>query len=110
MCYHSIMTNTPESDLLAELGQKYMWWAPIGDEPHSPKRVIAQIMNVGTYQDIRRLEAALGFPRLADVMVHAEPGWFSPRSWSFWRGRLLLETNLQIAAEPPRRSFHAADV
>jgi hypothetical protein len=87
-----------------------MWWAPIGDEPHSPERTIAQVMNIGTYEDIRRLETALGYARLADVMVHAAPGWFSLRSWGFWRGRLQLETKAAIPTEPPRRAFHAADV
>jgi hypothetical protein len=95
-------------DLIAELGRKYIWWAPIGDKPHTPERVIAQVMNIGTYEDIRRLETALGFEQLADVMIQAAPGWISPRSWSFWRGRLARETAKAIPAEPPRRAFHAA--
>jgi hypothetical protein len=97
-----------EGELLGKLGQKYIWWAPTGGEPHAPERIIAQVMNIGTYDDIRVLETTLGFRRLAEVMLHAAPGWFSPRSWNFWRGRLRLETDAQIPAEPPRRSFHAA--
>jgi hypothetical protein len=104
------MQNAAESRLLAELGRKYIWWAPIGSAPHTSERIIAQVMNIGTYDDIRRLEKTLGFARLADVMAHAAPGWFSPRSWSFWRGRLRLETDAAISAKPPRRSFHATGV
>lgn len=99
------MQNAAESRLLAELGHKYIWWAPIGDAPHSPERIIAQVMNIGTYDDIRRLESAVGFARLAEVMLHAAPGWLSARSWSFWRGRLSCETSAAIPAEPPRRAF-----
>jgi hypothetical protein len=94
-------------DLIAELGRKYIWWAPIGDAPHAPERIIAQVMDLGTYDDIRRMETTLGFERLADVMIRAAPGWISPRSWSFWRGRLARETSRVIAEEPPRRVFDA---
>jgi len=104
------MQNSTENHLLAEFGRKYIWWAPIGSEPHTPARIIAQVMNTGTYEDIRRLETTLGFARLADVMLRAAPGWFSARSWSFWRGRLRLETDNLIPAEPPRRAFHAAGI
>ncbi|HLH90010.1 MAG TPA: kelch repeat-containing protein [Xanthobacteraceae bacterium] len=96
------------SELIAELGRKYIWWGPAGDAPHRANRIIAQVMNIGTYDDIRRLEKALGFGRLAEVMLGAAPGWFSRRSWGFWRGRLARETFAEIPTEPPRRAFHAA--
>jgi hypothetical protein len=97
----------PEPELIAELGRKYIWWEPAGDAPHTPDRIIAQVMNIGTYDNIRRLEKTLGFARLAEVMLGAAPGWISPRSWGFWRGRLARETSVEIPAEPPRRAFHA---
>jgi hypothetical protein len=96
------------SELIAELGRKYIWWQPVGDRPHSQERVIAQAMNLGVYDDIRRLEKRLGSERLAQVMVQAAPGWFSDRSWEFWRGRLSLALGRQIPEEAPRRSFDAA--
>lgn len=95
-------------DLIVELGRKYIWWDPVGDQPHSEERVIAQAMNFGTFDDIRRLEQTLGSDRLAEVMVRAEPGWFNRRSWEFWRGRLSLALGKAIPEEPPRRSLHAA--
>ena len=98
-------TSAPE--LIAELGRKYIWWEPVGDAPHTPDRIIAQVMNIGTYDDIRRLEKALGYARLVEVMLGAAPGWFSPRSWSFWRGRLARETSAEIPTGAPRRAFHA---
>jgi hypothetical protein len=94
--------------LIAELGRKYIWWQPIGDRPHAPERIIAQAMDLGTFDDIRRLETTLEPERLADVMLHAAPGWFSDRSWEFWRGRLSLALGKSIPEEPPRRSLHAA--
>ena len=61
------------ASLIAELRRKYIWWEPIGDAPHSDERVIAQAMNLGTFDDIRRMERTLGSDRLADVMLQAAP-------------------------------------
>ncbi len=97
-----------DDELIAELASKYIWWAPIGDAPPTPERIIAQVMDIGGYDDIRRMETTLGFERLADVMLAAAPGWISPRSWSFWRGRLGRETRQAIPEEPPRRAFRDA--
>ena len=97
-----------DDELIAELASKYIWWAPIGDAPPTAERVIAQVMDIGGYDDIRRLETALGFERLAEVMIEAAPGWISPRSWGFWRGRLTRETSRAIPQQPPRRAFRDA--
>jgi hypothetical protein len=97
-------------DLIAELGRKYIWWTPIGDKSHSEERIIAQAMNLGTFDDIRRLEKTLGHDRLADVMLRAAPGWISDRSWEFWRGRLSSTLGKTMPEEPPQRSFHAEKV
>ena len=100
--------ETDIADLIAELGRKYIWWAPVGGAAHSAERTVAQAMNLGTYEDIRRLELALGPERLVEIMVAAEPGWFSLRSWEFWRGWLTHQTGRAIPAEPPRRAFRDA--
>jgi hypothetical protein len=93
---------------IAELGRKYLWWDPVGAEPHSENRIIAQAMNLGTFDDIVVLEQTVGKSRLVEVMLRAEPGWFSDRSWEFWRGRLSLAAGVALPEEAPRRSFHAA--
>jgi hypothetical protein len=82
------------------LARRYLWWEPPSGS-HSAVRTVAQIMNLGTYEDILRLESLLPSEDLLRVMANAQPGWLSPRSWEFWRGRLggnLPET-------PPVRSF-----
>jgi hypothetical protein len=100
--------SATEDELIAELAHKYIWWEPIGDSAPTAERVIAQVMDIGGYDDIRRMETTLGFDRLADVMTRAAPGWISPRSWSFWRGRLARETSRAIPEKPPRRAFRDA--
>jgi hypothetical protein len=98
------MTSHPT--LLASLASRYIWWR--GPNPPSDDRIIAQVMNLGTYDDIRRLEAAYPPRELRVVMLRAQPGWISKRSWSFWRARLSHAGAGPIPEAPPRRSFHAA--
>lgn len=95
-------------DMIAEFGRKYLWWEPVDGQPHSEQRIIAQTMNLGTYDDILLLEQTVGHSRLVQIMLHAEPGWISDRSWEFWRGRLGLATGMAIPDKAPRRDFHAA--
>jgi hypothetical protein len=95
-------------ETIAEFGRKYLWWQPVGGAPHSEDRIIAQTMNLGTYDDILLLEQTVGQARLVEIMLHAEPGWINDRSWEFWRGRLSFATGAVIPDEAPRRAFHAA--
>jgi hypothetical protein len=95
-------------ETIAGFGRKYLWWEPVGGQPHSEGRIIAQTMNLGTYDDILLLEQTVGKARLVEIMLTAEPGWFNNRSWEFWRGRLSLSTGAAIPHEAPRRAFDAA--
>jgi hypothetical protein len=92
-------------EALAEFGRKYLWWEPVGGRPHSADRIIAQTMNLGTYDDILALERTVGKSRLIEIMLRAQPGWISDRSWEFWRGRLSFATGAAISDKAPRRSF-----
>jgi hypothetical protein len=94
------------SALIEEFKQRYIWWRD-GTDP-SEDRIVAQVMELGTYEDIRRLEAVLSADQIAELMRRAQPGWISPRSWNFWRGRLQGRGASMIPAAPPRRSFYDA--
>ena len=63
----------------------------------------ADVSEKPSFEDVLRLETALGPYRLSDVMLTAEPGWISERSWEFWRGRLVRATGQVIPESPPRR-------
>ena len=102
------MTNDVFAETLAGFGRKYLWWEPADGHAHSEERIIAQTMNIGTYDDILQLERTVGRDRLIEVMLSAAPGWISDRSWEFWRGRLSFATGAAIPVEPPRRVFDAA--
>ena len=94
----------PDPALLADLAARYIWWRDA--QPPSDDRIIAQVMNLGTYDDVRRLEAAGYAPQeLRAAMLRAQPGWISARSWSFWRARRARAGGGQLPEAPPRRSF-----
>jgi hypothetical protein len=93
---------------LAGFGRKYLWWEPVGGQPHSEDRIIAQTMNLGTYDDILMLERMVGKSRLVEIMLRAQPGWISDRSWEFWRGRLSFATGAAIPDRAPRRARRPA--
>jgi hypothetical protein len=96
--------------LLSDLENKYFWWEPVGTEPRSPARILAQAMNMASFEDVRRLEHELGHGALLETMLAAQPGWLNERSWEFWRGRLALATGRAIPEEAPRRSFDAENL
>jgi hypothetical protein len=106
ICYaDSWVINDVAREVIAGFGRKYLWWKPVGDQPHSEERIIAQTMNLGTHDDIFLLEETVGTPRLVEIMLHAQPGWFSERSWELWRGRLYFANGAAIPDKAPRRSF-----
>ena len=99
---------TVPAGFLSELERKFFWWKPVDGERRAANRVLAQAMDLAGFADIRRLETVIGAERLAQVMLTAEPGWLSDRSWELWRGRLSLATGRRLPDEPPRRRFDAA--
>ena len=104
------LTFSLPADLASELERKFFWWEPVGSQPRSELRILAQAMNLASFEDVLRLETTPGADQLVEVMLKAEPGWINERSWDFWRGRLALATGRAIPETPPRRSFDGRPV
>jgi hypothetical protein len=91
------------SDVLKPMASKYIWWKTPEEALARPERVIAQVMNIGDYDDVLALEAVVSEADLAQVLAHAQAGQFSARSWTFWHYRLGLSEVGQVPALPVRR-------
>ncbi|MDN5925320.1 MAG: hypothetical protein L0H70_10035 [Xanthomonadales bacterium] len=89
---------------LAALAKRYLWWKTPVEVAAHPDLLIAQIMNIGTWDDVVALEAAVTTDQLRNVLTHAAPGQFSPKSWQFWHLRLHL-ADIDHIPPPPKRSF-----
>ena len=90
------------SELLKELARKYVWWQTPDEAVHNPQRIIAQVMNLGDYNDVLRLTDALGDTVLRDTLTHAEAGQFNERSWHYWHYRLGLAELGDVPQLPAR--------
>lgn len=87
---------------LKPLAQRYLWWKTPEEVAAHPEQLIAQIMNIGAWDDVAALESEVGPERLCAVLIHAQPGQFSARSWQFWHLRLHLADIEHIPALPKR--------
>lgn len=90
-------------DAVNPFAAKYIWWKTPDEASAMPERVIAQVMDIGDYDDVQALAESVGEDVLRDVLTHAEIGQFSGRSWAYWHIRLGLSSYSNIPAMPARR-------
>jgi len=88
---------------LKSFASKYVWWKTPAQALDMPERVMAQVMNIGDYFDVQDLARRVGDDALRQVLIKAEAGQFSPRSWAYWHYRLGLATAGQVPPLPSRR-------
>lgn len=93
----------PGSRLLRELARTYVWWLSPAEAAARPDLTITQTMEIGDFEDQRRLEAALGRDRLAEALRRAPAGRLSARSWAYWHYRLGLARPGRVPPLPRRR-------
>ncbi len=92
-----------DPDLLKRLARKYIWWKTPDEALLYPRRVIAQVMNIGDFNDVKTLTLHVGEEALRDVLQNAEIGDFNERSWHYWHYRLGMAEYGQVPALPVRK-------
>ena len=92
-----------ELDSLKQLANKYVWWKTPDEAVCMPERVIAQVMNIGDYDDVRELSRQVGDDVLRKVLLQTQVGQFGKRSWAYWNYRLGLASVDDVPAMPVRR-------
>ncbi|MGA7878573.1 MAG: hypothetical protein WCA08_23135 [Desulfoferrobacter sp.] len=95
--------NELDRHLLKRYAAKYIWWKQPDDALKTPERVVAQVMDIGDYDDVQALANAVGDEYLRHVIEHAEPGMFSCKSWAYWHYRLALCRPGQVPEMPQRK-------
>lgn len=88
---------------LEPFARKYIWWKTPEEAIAKPERVIAQVMNIGDYDDLQVLAEKVGDDVLRDVLTHAEAGEFDERSWTYWHYRLGLARLDHVPPMPTRK-------
>ncbi len=89
--------------LLLELAARYIWWKSPEEAIRFPKRIMAQVMEMGSYEDVLRLTQTASPETLRAVIETAEAGWFSPKPWHFWNYQLSLCELDQVPPLPQKK-------
>ena len=86
-----------------ELAGRYIWWKSPPQALAYPHRVVAQVMNIGDWDDVLKLTRQFNQEALTEVLKAAEAGQFNARSWHFWHYRLRLASAPEdVPPLPPR--------
>jgi hypothetical protein len=89
---------------LTYYARKYIWWEAPENAVTTPHRIIAQVMNLGTFEDAQALLRAVGEAEFRQALIAARPGEFSERSWHYWH-LVLGVTQLDAIPPMPVRRF-----
>ena len=101
MDYTKAQGTRPEVDLeLMRLAPKYVWWESPEVAIRRPERIIAQVMNIGDFDDVQTMVSIVGDNVLRDILANAEIGQFNARSWHYWHYRLGLAHLGEIPVPP----------
>jgi hypothetical protein len=91
-----------DEEVLKELARKYIWWKSPEEALLKPQRIIAQVMNIGDYDDVQAMAGHLGDEALRQALATAEPGQFNDRSWAYWHYRLGRAEVDKVPPQPAR--------
>lgn len=95
--------NNHQFSQIKKLAPHYIWWKPVDEVMLNPQNLIAQIMNIGDYEDVQLVANLLGDEILRDTLLKARAGQFSARSWHYWHYRLGLLIAGERIPELPKR-------
>jgi hypothetical protein len=77
----------PETPELLAVAERVVWFKTPRDALSDPMHFLAHVMTYGTPEDLRALAGVVGTDEFLDVLDHAPPGIFDPRSWAYWNLR-----------------------
>lgn len=75
------LPRTPE---LLGIARRLIWWIDPAEALGLPTRFLAQVMTLGTWEDVQTVKAQVGVERFRQTLAVAPPGVFDPRSWHYW--------------------------
>ena len=91
------LPSTPE---LLAVARRVVWFTEPDEALADPVRFLAYVMTYGTSDDLAALRGVVGKDEFCEVLDHAPPGVFDPRSWAYWN----LKCRRQPTPPLPTRS------
>lgn len=86
---------------LEDVARRLMWWKAPEEALSDPRRLLAQVMALGTVEDLRVARSRFSDADFRAVLAQAPPGVFDARSWAYWH----LVLGLGEAPDLPQRAI-----
>ena len=78
------MKPLPTIPALLEVARRVVWFKEPEAALAHPLHFLAHVMTYGTTEDLAALRGVVGRNEFREVLEHAPPGIFDPRSWAYW--------------------------
>ena len=85
------MNTTAAPETIRELAGRMIWWKEPEETLRYPARLLAQVMALGTWDDVQLARRLWTREEFVAVLREAPPGVFDPRSWVYWHRVLKVE-------------------
>lgn len=87
------MKPLPATPPLLAVARRVVWFKEPAEALADPVHFLALVMTYGTIEDFTALRDVVDEETFCEVLDHAPPGIFDPRSWAYW--------NLKCGRQPP---------
>lgn len=78
------MARTPSEEEISSIAERVIWWQPPERTLKRPLRFVAQVMAIGSFDEIERVRARYGERAFGRALAEAPAGVFDARSWHYW--------------------------
>ena len=76
--------DLPKSEALMGVARRLVWWLTPEETLELEDRFLAQVMTLGTWDDVQCVRGEVGDAGLREVLRHPPAGVFDLRSWHYW--------------------------
>jgi len=79
-----------DDETLRAIAARLIWWQASEVSLRDPRRLVAQVMNLGSWEDVKFAQAHFGLAAFRAALENAQPGWFEQDSWVIWHNAFEL--------------------
>jgi hypothetical protein len=94
------MKPLPATPQLLAVARRVVWFKEPAEALAAPVHFLAHVMTYDTIEDLMALRGMVGKEEFCEVLDHAPPSVFDPRSWAYWN----LKCGRQPVTPMPTRS------
>jgi hypothetical protein len=76
--------RSASAEEIGSIAERMMWWQPAERTLKRPLRFVAQVMAIGSFEEIERVRARYGERAFGRALAEAPAGVFDARSWQYW--------------------------